>query len=439
MFSIRYTFRLIKAFLTRFRALIFLGIVFGVLMFFVINMVIPSLASKKVEKIGITGRHTPSSLPISILSMVSDGLTMVDASGIASPSLAKSWETPDKGKTWVFTLKEGRTWQDEKPVKSGDINYDFSDLTIEHPDDSTVVFKLQTAYSAFPSVVAKPVFKKGLLGTGDWTVKNIKLAGGIVTELTVQNTTKETKIFKFYPTDQRTKVAFELGEVDKIEGLLDPTPIDSWPRIKIDKEPETTQYVVIFFNTSDKFLGEKSLRQALSYAIDKKSLPGKRAISPISENSWAYNPQVKPYTFDSEKAKKTISELPSDITNDLKIKLTTSPALLATAESVAKNWRDVGVTTEVSATNSIPQDYQALLVVFDIPEDPDQYSLWHSTQTSTNVSHYSNPRIDKLLEDGRTELDLEERKKIYLDFQRFLLEDAPAVFLYYPYTYTITR
>ena len=53
----------------------------------------------------------------------------------------------------------------------------------------------------------------------------------------------------------------------------------------------------------------------------------------------------------------------------------------------------------------------------DIPKDPDQYSLWHSTQTSTNISHLKNARIDKLLEDGRTELDQEIRKKIYLDFR----------------------
>ena len=48
----------------------------------------------------------------------------------------------------------------------------------------------------------------------------------------------------------------------------------------------------------------------------------------------------------------------------------------------------------------------------------------HSNQTATNISNYQNPRIDKLLEDGRAELTLVERSKIYLDFQRFLLEDS---------------
>jgi peptide/nickel transport system substrate-binding protein len=79
------------------------------------------------------------------------------------------------------------------------------------------------------------------------------------------------------------------------------------------------------------------------------------------------------------------------------------------------------------------------LAIFDTPEDPDQYSIWHSTQKATNITHYENPRIDKLLEDGRSQINTEERKKTYLDFQRFLVEDAPAAFLFYPDTYSISR
>jgi peptide/nickel transport system substrate-binding protein len=89
--------------------------------------------------------------------------------------------------------------------------------------------------------------------------------------------------------------------------------------------------------------------------------------------------------------------------------------------------------------SQIPSDYQAFLAIFDIPDDPDQYSMWHSTQTATNITHYQNPRIDKLLEDGRSEINIDARKKIYFDFQRFLVEDSPAAFLYYPTTYSIGR
>jgi peptide/nickel transport system substrate-binding protein len=57
----------------------------------------------------------------------------------------------------------------------------------------------------------------------------------------------------------------------------------------------------------------------------------------------------------------------------------------------------------------------------------------------SSITRYKNLRIDKLLEDGRKTVNINERKKIYADFQRFLLDDMPASFLYFPYEYTVTR
>ena len=246
------------------------------------------------------------------------------------------------------------------------------------------------------------------------------------------NSEKKQKIYKFYPTEERTKLAFKLGGVDKVSDLYTSQPFDLWEKIHIDTTSNTGQYVAIFFNTQDANLSDKTTRQALAYGIDKNALSDKRAISPISIDSWAYNPQVKLYSFDKEKAKKDIKE-------GLAINLSTSAVLLPLAEKISKNWEDIGIKVNIQVFSAIPSDYQALLAIFDIPLDPDQYTFWHSTQTNTNVTKYSSPRIDKLLEDGRTELNLEERKKIYIDFQRFLVEDSPAIFLYYPTTYTISR
>ncbi len=75
---------------------------------------------------------------------------------------------------------------------------------------------------------------------------------------------------------------------------------------------------------------------------------------------------------------------------------------------------------------------------FYLPRDPDQYTLWHSGQKN-NITKYKNLRIDKLLEDGRKTVDLDERKTIYADFQKYLIDDVPAVFLYFPTEYQIKR
>ena len=119
--------------------------------------------------------------------------------------------------------------------------------------------------------------------------------------------------------------------------------------------------------------------------------------------------------------------------------LSTFAEFVPLAEKIAKDWTDLGITTRVKVESGIPQSYQALLAAQDIPLDPDQYPLWHSTQTQTNITRYGNPKIDKLLEDGRKEIDMENRKKIYYDFQRYLVEDVPAIFLFHPTSYRVWR
>ncbi len=426
--------------MSRFKFLIIVSISLGVAFFFFLKYSLPLLVESQSVRIGMTGRYTLSSLPSSILDLVGDGLTKLDASGNVEPDLAASWETPDKGKTWSFTLKDNLYWQDGKKVVSSGILYQFSDVTIERPDDKTITFKLQNAYSAFPTVVSKPAFKSGLLGTGEYRVTNISLNGSVVEQIAMKNKNGKTIIYKFNPTEEKTKLALELGDVDQISDVLNPSPFDSWGKMKITQLSSTGQYVGVFFNTQDKLLQEKNIRQALSYAIDKSILGGERAIGPISIDSWAYNPQVKPYDYDPVKAKTMIDDYKTSAKlSDVTVNLSTTPILLSTAEIIAKDWQAVGVNVNLQVISQVPSDYQAFLAIFDIPDDPDQYSMWHSTQTATNITRYQNPRIDKLLEDGRSEINTDARKKIYFDFQRFLVEDSPAAFLYYPTTYIISR
>jgi len=440
-FSVKYSIKLLGAFVARFKGLIALGLFLGILSFFVFRWLIaPLILNAKTERIGLIGSYTPEKLPQSITSLISDGLTKPTSEGLFEPALAESWETPDKGKTWIFHLRDNIYWQNGSKVKSADIDYYFSDVEVEKPDEKTIIFKLKNPFSPFPSVVSKPVFKKGLLGTGDWQVKKINLRGSVIQEMELVNKkTNLKRIYKFFPTDDTLKFAFKMGKVDKIIDVIDPQPFDKWKAVQIDSKINHQEIVTLFFNTQDSVLSEKNIRQALYYAINREELEKEKAFSPILPTSWAHNSLVKTYDYDPEKAKKIINSLPQEVKDKLSVKISTTNSLLSQAEKISKMWQKIGVKTEVSVFNTIPDTYQALLVIFQPPTDPDQYSIWHSTQEATNYSKLKNPRIDALLEQGRSTLDLEERLKVYLDFQRFLLEDASAAFLYHPTYYTISR
>lgn len=388
----------------------------------------------------MVGRYRLDNLPNSILQYVSRGLTSVDENGKVVPGIASSWENRDGGKTWVFYISEGEMWQDGKKITSSDIQINFSDVTIEKPDSKTIVFKLQTPFAPFPTVLSKPVFKKGFLGTGEWRVKKVTVVGNTIEQISLSKKKGKDMVFKFYPTEERAKLALKLGAVDKLTDIFNPGPFDAWKTLDVEKNVDYKRFAAVFFNNAkDKKTADKTLRQVLTYAIDKDKFNEARAIGPISPNSWAYNPQVKPYDYDLKKAKEMMKDLSKEVLNNLSLNIATTPVLLNNAEEIARNWRDLGISVNVQVISSVPEDFDAFLAVVDIPHDPDQYSLWHSSQLSSNISNYKNARIDKLLEDGRTVINESERKKIYLDFQRFLVEDSPVAFLYHPASYTITR
>lgn len=423
----KYTLKIAAEFVSRFKGILLIGIGFGIVSFIFLKIAAPLLFTKKAVKIGITGRYSVEDIPSYILADVSSGLTKIGTGGEAEPAIASSWESNSDGTIWTFHLSDGQSWQDGTKVTAESIKYNFQDVKVSYPNSKTIKFELQNSFSPFPVTLSHSIFKKGLLGVGSWKASNLSLSGSYVEKITLTNKEGDRKVFKFYSNLERTKLAFKLGEVDVIYDMLDPKPFDTWKTVNISRTVSKNRFAAIFFNTE---VLDKATRQALSYTIDKKQFEEERALGPISPLSWAYNPQVKPYDYDPSKA--------SDLKN-LTLKLSTTAPLIATAEKIVKNWRDLGIKVDMQVVSVIPSDYQAFLAIYDIPSDPDQYTIWHSTQTSANISKYKNPRIDKLLEEGRSQLNQEERKKIYLDFQRFLLEDAPAAFLYHPYSYTISR
>ena len=61
---------------------------------------------------------------------------------------------------------------------------------------------------------------------------------------------------------------------------------------------------------------------------------------------------------------------------------------------------------------------------------------WPSTGNLNNVAGFSDPKLDQLFADGRTETDPQARYDTFAEFQRFITEQSPWVWLYVGYNYT---
>lgn len=430
----RFLIRLLSAFWQKQKKLIIVSSLLGILSFLYFPKIIRWLVISQTQRIGMVGKFTTVDLPLEIQRLISDGLTCLEEDGSPSPCLAASWEVGNEGKEYIFTLQDNLLWQDGKPVKAADINYNFSDVATQIIDDKKIKFILKEPFSPFPVIVSKPIFKKGMVGTGKYKIKSIKKNGQIIEKLNLT----PNLTFRFYPTETAARTAFKLGEVDILTQLSSPGELETWKEIKISSEVKYNRFVAIFFNTQNKKFTDKSVRQALAYAIKDHWQPP--ALNSISPRSWAYNPEVKPYEFDLENAKKLLKKSTTDEQTQplTEIELATVPSLISVAEAIKSDWEELGIKTKIKIISSLDEEFETLLVSQEVPPDPDQYNLWHSTQI-TNISGYKSPKIDKLLEDGRKTLDPQKRKDIYYDFQRSLVEDTPAIFLFHPTLYTISR
>lgn len=394
-----------------------------------------------VNRIGVVGQFTPYNLPLFIQSQISFGLTRTDPDGQIKPALAESWEVTESGKIYNFYLKDNLKWHSGKSVIAGDVNYNIKDVSFNTINDRFIQARLNSPYSPFPSLVSKPLFQGGLTGLGEKKVSRLKLNGEYVESMRLIPVIPESKQnvleYRFYGTEAQAILAFKLGEIDEIVELTNPGDLALMKNVVIENNIRFNRIVALFFNNQNDFLSEKKHRQGLGFALPKVS--GIRAISPISKHSWAFNEDVKIYNPDPVQAKKLLFDGDIDATQSAGLNLITFPQYLDLASDVAASWSGIGIKTNVKVENSVPGDYQVLLTAIDLPPDPDQYSFWHSTQTTSNITSYVNVRIDKLLEDARRESNQDKRTEIYAEFQRRLVDDAPAIFLYYPEYYNVKR
>ncbi len=441
----RYYAWLIKAYFRKMSKTIISSAILGIFVFFafigLLNYYFRPLIFKTSQDIGYAGTYTIQTLPDDILENVSYGLTKVNEKGEIQPGAAESWTVKDE-KTYTFKLKKGIKFHDGKELTSENVDLNFADVLVKPVDKYTISYTLKNAYSPFLVSTSRPIFGKNLSGIGKYKVSDVDLNGGYVRSLTLsdpKSKEKKQKIY-FYPTQRALKIAFMLGEVSRIYGvsntLIDNTDLSKWGKVKSEAYINYDSLVAIFYNSNDSVLNNKKIRQALNYALPGGLDAGERAFGPIPPTS-QYFSQPPSYKIADFELAKTILDMVEDKPIE-PIEISTTDEYHKVAEEVQKAWKKIGIDSKIKIVGDMPSDFQAFMYKIKLPKDPDQYVLWHSDQVN-NITFYKNLRIDKLLEDGRSITDVEERKKIYSDFQKYLTDDVPASFLYFPKEYNVLK
>lgn len=201
------------------------------------------------------------------------------------------------------------------------------------------------------------------------------------------------------------------------------------------------------------FVGNKKLRQALNYAVDRDRIlnfvlknRGRSAVNgPVPPGMPGYDSTIKGYSFDRDKALTLLQEAGYPNGKGLNLTLVTGNEEIqkTIAIAVQEQFKSLGIDLKLE------QLVQATLIskqeegVFPFWRaswgadyfDPENFmALFYSkniTPKGPNRVGYSNPKMDELYEKALTLNDFGERKKVYDEMQKIAIEDAAWLFLYY--------
>jgi peptide/nickel transport system substrate-binding protein len=215
-------------------------------------------------------------------------------------------------------------------------------------------------------------------------------------------------------------------------------------------------------NNASPKLKDRRVRQALTYAINRKALvdgllEGKGYVLNQHEPkaSWAYNRDLEnAYPYDVQKAKALLAEAGyKDVNGDgfvedpqgkpytLKLDYPTgNPIREDSAPIIAQDLRKAGINVQLanpreatSHYNNIQQGKVELyLAGWSLTPDPDPKGIWQS-KDAFNYLHYDNPESDRLIREGVSSPEAftqDGRKEIYHKWTALISTDAPQVFLY---------
>lgn len=426
-------------------------------------MFLPAISGRLVTQnqsaiVGLVGNYTVSTLPLEVQEKISYGLTAIGPSGEVLPAISDSFESTDEGKTIIFNLKNNLFWQDGTKLSSRDINYRLKGVRIDKTTDK-ITFHLNGSFSPLPAILSQPLFKtgitrslpylpktlnralfeNGLVGLGEYQVTAVRSKGRFLSEIDLKRSSDNFLLsYKFFPSEKIALLALKLGQVTQVSNVYDAKVFLRNNDYRVSERTLPNTQAMLFFNNNESLFSDKKIRQAFTYALPDTWSQGQTARTPLPLNSWAISGSSKKYPHDLSSALTLLGETASSSAQTYNLTLTVNPLLMPSADQILSSWKETGINANIETADFLPGRYQAYLTLVELPPDPDQYFLWHSTQR-TNISNYKSPKTDKLLEEGRKTLDRKTRLRIYSDFQKAITEDSPAAFLFYPTVYDVKR
>lgn len=269
-------------------------------------------------------------------------------------------------------------------------------------------------------------------------------------------------VYRFMPDQLTLRLAFETRQVD-FWGA-EPWTVNAFvndPCFQVFTSP-TSSYTYIGWNLKRPLFQDPLVRRALAHAVDVPSMVrfilyghGLQSTGLFTPQMWFFNPDIKPFAYDPEKARALLAEAgwklgPDGILqkNGERFSFTLitnngNEVRRDIATLTQDGLKQLGIEVKVELyewavflKNHINKgDFDAMVLGWSLGNGYDQFQIWHSSQANPeqlNVVGYKSEKADRLLDDIRQEYNREKIINMAGELQRTIYEDQPYLFLYVP-------
>ena len=430
------------------------------------------------------------------------GLVTLNLEYAPVPDLAERWDVSDDGRVYSFHLRRDAKFHDGKPVTAQDVKWSLERVTdpatqapvaeqylgdivgvteklngqadsiqgIRVIDDHTIEITIDAPKSYFVAKLTYPTAfvldRENVEGNPNWLRQPngtgpFKLAQYDVGE-TIRLVRNERYHLgpahldevKFILSGGSPMLMYENNEID-LTGLgladLDRVKDPSSPlNAELEQAPAAFSVSFIGMNVKEPPFDDPKVRKALNLAINKEAIAtqvlenlSSPANTIIPPGFPSYNPDLKGYEYDPERARQLLAESKygNNMANFPRITLNTSGSFGAEVpldlQVILQSWEEeLGIQVDIQQTEwaTFIQDvharrYQMFTIAWgaDYPDPQNFLDILFHSQSENDWTNYSNPEVDALLEQARVMQDQEARFELYNRIEQMILDDAPWI------------
>ncbi len=272
-----------------------------------------------------------------------------------------------------------------------------------------------------------------------------------------------TLALKIIPDPVVRALELKRGSVDLVANDLPPDSVAAFARKGYAViRSNGANYAYLGFNCARPPLDKAGVRRALAMAIDRKPLLkwlyhdlGRPATGLLSPENWAFNPAAGLTPFDPARAEalldaEGVRRGPGGIRLKLSYKTSQNKVARQLAVAIQEQLGRIGVDVQIESLewgtfygDILEGRFGLYGLTWVGINDPDAFRLRFASNAvpprGMNRGHYSNHRLDELLEMGAGESNSARRKAIYAEAQSLIAEDVPYVSLWWPDNVAVAR